>query len=163
MKLHAVSVRAMNKGSGDTVISVLGVAVTAVVLVIFITQIVPGIIGDAYGTLSIASAEVVSRNLAGLITASAAAPNEITINYQPSETHKYAVATGTRTVGVQLLTETFQMKGIIVSKLGIDCSCRGLAYSETKAGGSCWFSDVNDFTIEKSQLAAGYACNIRAK
>lgn len=149
---------------GNAVISMLGIAITAVILVIFTVQIIPRTVEDVYSQISRASAEVVSRNLAGLITISAAAPNNIIINYQPSKNYFYNIKIVNRIVDVEILTEKINiflpekigMKGRILTKTGVDSKC----YDTTEI--NCQFNNVNNFIIKK-WVDNGYVINVIAK
>lgn len=137
----------------STVVFVLGIVLILAGVVAFVVIVIPGQIESLYGAISSISPEVASRNLAGLITISAAAPNEIDIEYQPSSTETYDVNIEKRTINVKLVDEKYGMKGEIISKAAIDSVCY---FTETK----CDFEGVNHFFIEKSIVDSGYMCNV---
>jgi hypothetical protein len=144
-----------NKGQAE-IMSIIGVVVSALFILVFVVFLLPDMIADLMAFLSTFSAEVVSRNVAGLITISAAAPDEITIDYSPSNDFYYDVDINNRVVHVKLLTEKFMMKGESTIKAGIDSTC--------SQGPPCQFSNVNYFRIEKNLVEAGreygYECSV---
>lgn len=84
------------------VITVLGLIVTFLIL---LTQI-PKIYKDVFDMLALASAEVVSREVASLISISAAAPYKITLVYNVSYTQKgtnYTIELKNREANVTLI------------------------------------------------------------
>lgn len=144
-----------SKGQQE-IITVLGTVAMAAITVFFIIEILPKAITDFQQFVSLASAEVVSRNLAGIISISAAAPNQITINYQPSEDYKYYVRTKNRVVDVKLLTQRFGMSGEIVSETAVDSKC----YDGRET--TCEFNEVNFFTVRKWSEGPKYVCDLDA-
>jgi hypothetical protein len=139
--------------SNTTVVFVLGLVTIAFIVVAFIPGVVSGQIESLYDAISSISPETVSRNLGGLITISAAAPNEIYIEYHPSDSKLYDVKIEKRVVGVRLVDAEYGMEGEVISKAAIDSVCY---FTETK----CEFKNTNYFTIEKSMNEDGYICNV---
>jgi len=141
---------------GDATISVLGTAVIMAIVVIFVAKIIPDYVMSAFEFMSSSSAEVVSRNLAGFITISAAAPNEISIDYFASKSSEYNVKIENRVINLDLLSASFGAKGGSITKAGIDSICY---YTDT----ICRFDGVNHFTIKKWSDEDGYICNVNGE
>lgn len=130
-------------------IDIIGIFILIVGAVIFIALLLPSLISDIYGLLAQSSAEVVGRDLAGLITISAAAPNEIIIRKAFSTKHSYNVEIDSRLVQVKLLTVEYGMKGEAITKTAID----NLRHQ---------FDNVNYFKIRKFLDKDGNAYSIEA-
>ncbi len=84
------------------ILTTLGIAVLTVSLIF----IVPKLLNDFIKMMILAKAEIVARDIAGLITVSGAAPEEIIIHYEtPSEDITYNVDIDGRVVNVEMLGE----------------------------------------------------------
>ena len=143
-----------SKGQGKTVTYVLGLIVLSVFTFYFCTQILPKELAEIYSFVSQASSEAVSRNLAGAITISAAAPNEISIDYGIAGDFKYGARISDRLVNLKLLTQVFGMQGDTQSKIAVDATCDQPV---------CDFQQVNSFNVKKWEGESGYVCKVNAE
>lgn len=139
-----------SKSGYQAPVEVIGVFILILGAIIFAVKILPGLISDLYGQLALFSAEVVARDLAGLITISAAAPNEIVIENAFSESYEYDASINDRIVWVKLLTTRYGMKGQANAKIAID----GLDYKTDEP--------VNYFVISKSVNKTGNVYDVDA-
>jgi len=78
--------------------------------VLFIGLILPKLLYDMYKMFSLISAEVVAKEIAGLVSVSGVAPHQITIYYSPSSSVTYDVKVGDRLVRVDLLNKDKTVK-----------------------------------------------------
>jgi len=103
------------KGS-ETVANVLGAVFIAAIVVFFFYEIFPLFFGDMFKSIALSSSEVVARDMAGLISASGIAPNEIHIEYNPSSSVQYNVSIENRIVRIGLPIS----KSNLASNLGVN-------------------------------------------
>jgi hypothetical protein len=139
MKLFG-SKRIRKKGT-ETPATALGILLIVIGIVALFYFIFPLVFGDIFKTISLSSAEIVARDIAGFISVSGVAPNEIKINYNPSESSKYNMIINDRVVQVFLDTEKIKTKEVATAKSatgGIDEK----------------FDLVNIFEIRKSTISS---------
>jgi hypothetical protein len=86
----------------STVINILGAVMIAAILVFFFFYIFPLFFGDVFKSIALSSSEVVARDIAGLVSVSGVAPDEIKIEYNPSTSITYNVTIVDRIVRVFL-------------------------------------------------------------
>ena len=113
-----------NKGTAAT-FTVIGAVLIAAIVVFYFYYIYPLFFRDLFKSIALSSAEIVARDLAGFISVSGVAPNEIKIAYNPSESYKYNVAIGERLVQVYLSIknlpkEVTPVKEIATAKSAVD-------------------------------------------
>jgi len=112
--------RKQNRKKGqETVVTVAGTVFVAAIVVFFFFYIFPLFFGDLFKSIALSSAEIVARDIAGFISVSAAAPNEIKITYNPSESNKYNTVIGDRLVQVTLAIENAKINEKSTAKVAI--------------------------------------------
>jgi hypothetical protein len=99
------------KGQAAIPVDTLGIIVIAGAMLTLFFITLPQIIDQLWKETNKISADVVSKELAGYITISAAAPHSIEITYNPSETTYYNVEINNR-----LVTVTIAKSGEIYEK-----------------------------------------------
>lgn len=128
------------KGQSEVTEAVFTIAMIAATFYIII-YILPLLTSDVANMLSLASAEVVARDIGGLTTISSAAPGSITITYQPLiEDSSYNVKMKDRIVEIEM------MRGEKKCTTNI-CEGQAVTLVDTTED----FNEVNTFTITKSR------------
>ena len=110
----------LNKSGQESPINVVGVLALIALAVIFTIVALPHLIKNIFELTSLSSAEVVARDIAGLVTISAAAPNRITLQYRMPAEHEYDVDIEDRFVKVKLENVRYGMRGEAQAKTAID-------------------------------------------
>lgn len=124
---------------GDSEIDTLTLLCATVLVIALVLVIGPAFL-DVLKNSALDSSSFVSKEIAELITVSAAAPGSIDITYQPSNA-KYNVEIDSRIVKVSLInSQNQQVQDTSSAKTGVDAS------------GS--FNQVNIFGIKKSPLTS---------
>jgi hypothetical protein len=125
------------KGASETITDTLTI-VGAMILILALVIAIAPVFLDFIKSAALDSSSFVSKEVAELITVSAAAPGSIDITYQPSNA-KYNVEINSRIVKVSLInTQNQQVQDTSSAKIGVDAS------------GS--FNQVNVFGIRKAPL-----------
>lgn len=125
------------KGASETITDTLTI-VGAMILILALVLAIAPVFVNFLTSSSLDSSSFVSKEVAELMTVSAAAPSGIDITYQPSNA-KYNIEINDRIVKVDLLnTQNQQVQGTSSAKIGVDVS------------GS--FNQVNVFDITKTPL-----------
>ena len=134
------------------IITMVCILAAYLVLLIFV---LPQVLGMILNNFSLFSAEVVSRDLSSLISASGIATDRIKITYQPSQSAEYNLDIRERFVKVGLLKPAEKNDGPrkvleeAETKIAIDVSGK--------------FEAVKSFTIEKSRTNGKSIFDITAK
>ena len=123
---------------GDNTITNTFLIVGSILLILVVVlQIVP-IFNEFLSSAALDSSALVSKELAELITVSAAAPNGIYITYNPSNS-KYNIDIKDRIVKVDLINkDNMQVKSTSFAKIAVDLSAS--------------FNQVNIFDIRKIEI-----------
>lgn len=124
------------KGQSE-VIEILVFIAFAFVFVLLLAVILPKYLSDINKLFSLISADVVAKDLSGLITVSGVAANKITIYYSPSDVVTYNVDIKDRIVNVELLESKDKVK-------------EKSSPEKTAVDPQLQESNVNSFTIMKS-------------
>lgn len=119
MKLNFSGSKSNRKKGQETFATVFGTVLIAAIVVFFFFYIYPLFFGDLFKSIALSSAEIVARDIAGFISVSAAAPNEIKITYNPSESNKYNTVIGDRLVQVTLAIENAKINEKSTAKVAI--------------------------------------------
>jgi hypothetical protein len=118
--------------SGQTsVVDIFGVVLVMAGAVVFALFVIPYMFKDIFDMSSLSSAEIVARDLGGMITISGAAPNEMTISHRMHSTYKYTIDIADRFASAKMTTPVYDMKGEAYSKTAIDdihYSAEGINY-----------------------------------
>lgn len=119
--------RKITKKKGmETVANVLGAVFITAIVVFFFYYVFPLFFGDMFKSIALTSTDVVSRDLAGLVSVSGVAPNQIIIKYNPSSSIQYNVSVQNRVVSVGLpisksnLASNLGVTGVESAKTAID-------------------------------------------
>jgi len=140
------SLLAGRKKGMETAATVLGAVFIAAAAAFFFYYIFPLFFGDLFKSIALASAEIVARDIAGFISVSGVAPNEIKITYNPSETNKYNVEIKERIVKVFRETENLPKEVEPVKEIAIAKSAVGNINEN--------FNFVNFFEIRKNVVTS---------
>jgi hypothetical protein len=104
----------------ENVANVMGaVFITAIVIFLFY-YIFPLFFGDMFKSIALSSAEIVTRDMAGFVSVSGVAPNEIRIKYNPSSSTLYNVSIANRVVKVAISSGKLNNNEIASSKTAVD-------------------------------------------
>lgn len=99
----------------ETVSNVLGAVFIGAIVIFFFYYIFPLFFGDMFKSIALTSTDVVARDLAGLVSVSGVAPDQIVIEYNPSSSIQYNVSIASRIVSIGLPIS----KGNLASNLGV--------------------------------------------
>lgn len=143
----------MRKKAQAEITEIISLVAIGIALIFFFVVILPKFVDTMFQLIALASAQVVSRDLAGLITISGAAPGRITIFYQPQA--KYNVGIADRIVSVELLEG---LKDRATAKAGVDPSpppFESVNYFEIRK----WVEVQQIKTGEKACEGTALSCN----
>lgn len=103
----------------ETVTTVIGAVLIAAITVFFFYYMFPLFFGDLFQSIALSSSEIVARDMAGFISVSAVAPNQIQIEYSPSSSTQYNVSIANRVVNVILSAGKTTNNEIASSKIAV--------------------------------------------
>ena len=86
----------------ETVANVLGALFIGAIVLFFFFYIFPVFFGDMFKSIALSSSDIVARDMAGLVSVSGIAPNQITIEYNPSSSTQYNASIQNRLVKIGL-------------------------------------------------------------
>jgi len=113
--------RNFGKAKGvESVTTVMGAIFIAAIVVFFFYYIFPLFFGDLFKSIALSSGEIVARDIAGFISVSGVAPNEIKIEYSPSSSVQYNVSVNQRVVEVNVANERANIKEVASAKTAVD-------------------------------------------
>jgi len=123
---------------GDVTVNTIGLVAMAIVTLVLFFLILPQVISFLWKEIALTSPNIVSKELAGYIAISGAAPNSILISYYPSNL-PYDVEIKKRIVSVSMSEEAGGLLEKTPSKFTIPIDPEGS------------FEEVNSFFISKYQ------------
>lgn len=104
----------------ESVATVLGAIFITVIVVFFFYYIFPLFFGDLFQSIALSSSEIVARDIAGFISVSGVAPDEISIQYSPSSSVFYNVSVSQRVVKINSASVRANTNEVASEKSAVD-------------------------------------------
>jgi len=137
------------KGQAE-IVEAVGILALIAMIILILTQI-PKIFTEFFNLLALASANVVSRDLAGLISVSAVAPKDITIEYAgASDKITYNVQLEDRTIAVEALQNGKPFGGSVCTGTNVETCSYEECFNPSKQNSCCEFDSNAGKCLPKS-------------